>query len=178
MVPGMATALRIWSLFVCLLASGMLATAPAPPWLRQDTRLTYYSSAASVVGGTHQYIEDPDGEWIDKSTGKRFRQENISGASGHGYTQVNVAWLDGSIAVLEIRSYSISGVNGPPTILTLGTTVGLVGAGADFWLSPQVLAGISDSRAPGLTVLRMPPVGGRSYSAIRFQSGVRPGSST
>lgn len=142
--------------------------------------MTYYSAAASVVGNRHRYFEDPDclktkpAElcFKDPATGKFYEQRSISGASGHGYTQVNVAWLDRSVAVLDIRSYTISGVNGPPTILTLSGVVGVPGAGADFWLNPQVLAAIPNSRSPALTVLRMTyPKDGRQYNVIRFQGG-------
>lgn len=147
-----------------------LATAGAPDWLRQGTRITYYSAAASVVGGKYQYKEDENGGWIDQSTGKRYSQQEITGASGHGYTQLNIVWLDRSVAVVDIRSYQIAGVNGPATILTYGGFVGLPGAGSDFWLSPQVLRGIAPVSTAGMTILRMAyPIRDRQYNALRFQ---------
>jgi len=59
-----------------------LRTAPAPGWLRQGTRLTYYSIAGSIAGGKHHYIEDPGGRWVDPRTGKHYRQEQVGGAGG------------------------------------------------------------------------------------------------
>jgi hypothetical protein len=125
-----------------------LRTAPAPNWVKPGTRLTYYSTAATVVRGLHRYEEDPSCTaaqvdcYVQEGTGKWFRQKAAPGAgrvSGHGYTQVNVVYLDHTVAVLEVRNYGFALGSGPPVILSLAGAVGLPGAGADFWLNPHVL---------------------------------------
>lgn len=159
-----------------------LRTAPAPEWLRQGTRLTYYSAAASVAGGPHQYNEDPEclkrnppppgGCWKDPVTGQTYQQQDIASPAGHGYTQVNVALLDRSVAVLDVRSYGIVGTNGPVELLRQFGAVGLPGAGGDFWLHPSVLRGVAEVNSPTMKILRGPyNINGRQYSSIWIQTG-------
>lgn len=153
-----------------------LRTAPAPGWLRQGTRLTYYSIAGSIAGGKHRYIEDPSGNWVDPTTGKHYRQVQIGGAaggvSGHGYTEVNVALLTGAVAVLEVRSYGLRGPNSAPVIFTEGGAVGLPGAGGDFWMNPDVLRRLGTGNSSTLKILRGPyEINGRQYSAVWIDSG-------
>jgi hypothetical protein len=150
-----------------------LRTKPAPAWVQQGTRLTYYAAAASVPGSYHQYVEDEKGEWIDPTTGQRYRQEDVQSAAGHGYNEVNVSALNGGVAALSIRAYGLSGMarTSPVTTLTWGGAVGLPGAGSDYWLHPDVLAQVDEVITPSLKVLRMPYViEGREYASIWMQS--------
>jgi hypothetical protein len=162
-----------------------LPTASAPGWTRQGVRITYYSAAASIVGGRHQYPQDetcnpndPRFQHADEcykdANGKYYRQKDVPSASGHGYTQVNVVLLDRSVTVLDVRTYGLPGTapTTPAVILGLAGAVGVPGAGGDFWLNPQVLRGAVGLSGPALQVLRMPyAVGGKPYRSIRIQSG-------
>lgn len=148
-----------------------LRTAPAPPWVRPGVRITYFSAAAVIPGGRHHYVEDEHGNWIDRTTGKRYRQEEFPGAAGQGYTQINVVGLDQSHSALDIWSLGIVDAQERVAIRVAVGTVGYPGAGADWWLSPQVLAAQPNVMTPQLKVLRMPYVlGGRTFQAIRFQT--------
>ncbi len=150
-----------------------LRTAPAPGWVTQGTRITFYSAAVSLQGGQHHYTADPDNPncRFRDERGNCYRQDQLrSGGSGEGFTQVNVALLDRSVAALEVRSYGLVGPNGPVIIRAFGGVVGLPGAGGDSWLNPQVLRRAVGLSGPGIKVVQMPYVlNGRQYTTIRFQ---------
>jgi hypothetical protein len=153
-----------------------LRTAPAPNWVRPGVRVTYYSAAASIPGGRHAYVEDENGNWVDPGTGKNYRQEDIPGRSGHGYTEINIVGLDQSAAAMDIWSYGIVDAQGRVAIRVALGTVGYPGAGGDWWLSPQVLGRRPNVMTPQLKILRMPyALGGNTFQAIRFQTTDRRG---
>jgi hypothetical protein len=57
------------------------AQAAAPPCIKPGTRLTYFGMTASIPGEYGKLVQDDNGNWIDKITGKRYREEEV-GASG------------------------------------------------------------------------------------------------
>ncbi len=155
-----------------------LRTAPAPSWVRQGLRLTYYAAYAATGGGDI-YVEDENGNWVQAGSGRRFRQEEISTSSGQGFTEVNLVLLDRATAVLDIRSFGLPVPNAPPRLAAYGGAVAFPGAGGDFWLNPRVLQSAVGLRGQGLRVLKMPYViRGRQYRAIRFQSVTGSGSNS
>jgi hypothetical protein len=148
-----------------------LRSAPAPGWLKAGMRLSYYSAAASVRGARHYYTQDPNGNWVDPQTGQKYSQGEVASASGHGFTQLTVVYVDQSVAVVDSRSYGLTNLNGPLVLLSSTGFVGVPGAGGDFWLHPQALAKAVGLRGQGLAVLRMPyTIEGRQFRAIRFES--------
>lgn len=159
------------NLFVDLLPD--LATAPAPDWVHQGTRLSYYAAAASVPGSYHEYVEDEDGAWVDPTTGDRYREVDIPGAAGHGFNQVTVTALTRTVAVLSVRAYGLTDLALDSSVSTLGWggAVGLPGAGADYWMHPAVLATVEETVTAELKVLRMPyTVGTTTYDTLWVQS--------
>ena len=158
------------NLFVSLLPQ--LVGAPAPSWVRQGTRLTYDATAVSVPGSYHEYVEDEDGGWVDPATGDRYRQVDIPGAAGHGLNQVTVTSLTDSLAALSIRAFGFIDLDSsnPVTTLSWGGSVGLPGAGADYWLDVDVLAGVDEVVSSGVKVVRMPYLlDGTEYRSIWVQ---------
>jgi hypothetical protein len=150
-----------------------LRSMPAPSWVAQGTRMSYYASAASVPMSYHRYVEDEDGAWVDPTTGERYRQEDIQSAAGHGYNQVSVTELNDAVAVLSVRAYGLTdlGLDSPVTTLTWGGVVGIPGAGSDYWLHPDVLAEIDEVVSSDLKIVRMPYVIDDSeFSTIWIQS--------
>jgi hypothetical protein len=156
-----------------------LRTAPAPAWLRQGLHLTYYSAVASVLGGRHRYVPDPDNpncRFRDEQ-GTCYRREDIGGGggsaagSGAGYLQISIVALDRSVAAMEVRVYTLLTPNSTPFASSFGGVVGLPGAGSDLWLHPEVLRAAVGRSFPGINVLRMPYVlNGTRYDTIRIQS--------
>lgn len=149
-----------------------LRTAPPPPTVRQGLRITFYSATASIPGQSYILVPDPSGGWVVQATGQKFSEQAMFGRGGHGYSQVNVAFLDRALAVLDVRSFGLPYPSGGLSYLHgYSGAVGLPGAGSDFWLHPNALRQALGLRAQGLTVLRMPyALGGRQHNGIRFQS--------
>lgn len=169
--PDGEAALADHSFFVDWLPD--LRTAKAPSWVHQGTRITYYAAAASVPQSYHRYVEDEEGQWIDPTTGDKYRREDIQSAAGHGYNEVNVTVLNDSVAALDIRAYGLTDLDrsSPVTTLTWGGAVGLPGAGSDYWLAPEVLADVQETVTDDLKVVRMPyAIGDTTYSSLWIQS--------
>lgn len=159
------------SFFVTFLPE--LRSAKAPSWVQQGTRITYYSAAASVPQSYHRYVEDEEGGWIDPTTGDKYRREDIQSAAGHGYNEINVTAVNDAVVALNIRAYGLQDVDrsSPVTTLTWSGAVGLPGAGSDWWLAPEVLAGIEETVTSDLKIVRMPYTAeGTTYSSIWIQS--------
>lgn len=147
-----------------------LSQLPAPDWVREGTRMSYYSSSANVPDATEKYILDEEGDWVGLTSGKRYRREEVFGAAGHGITQVDVLSVDQRGSLLKITPWSYSNFDGPLVPLKQGYTASLA-AGGDWYINPQVLAQLQDRRGGGLTVLRMPyQIGAQTYNAIRIQT--------
>ena len=169
--PDAEAALADENFFVTLLPE--LRDMPAPTWVAQGSRLTYYASAASVANSYHRYVEDEEGNWVDPTTGDHYRREDIETAAGHGYTQVDVVALNDSIAALSIRAFGLSdlALDSSVTTLTWGGAVGIPGAGSDYWLHPDVLAQIDEVVTDDLKIVRMPySIGDTQFSSIWLQS--------
>ncbi len=147
-----------------------LRTAPAPAWIKLGIRFTYSSASAVIQGGAkYHFVEDPDGNWVDEQ-GRRYKAEALGTGSGYGFTVVTVAALDGTVAVLDVRNYTLTDSHGIPVAGGSGGAVTAPGAGLDWWASPGVLASATNVSGPGLKVLRTPySINGRQYQAIRFQ---------
>jgi hypothetical protein len=152
-----------------LLAWPQLRGYPAPFWLKEGVKITYYSSAASVPDTRYLYYRDDAGGWID-TRGNRYRREETSGSGGHGYTEVTIAGVDSHGVALDVRSLGITDASGPLRPIASVADVGLPGAAGDWWIHPDFLATIRDGEAEGVRILRMPyAVRGVTYKAIRLQ---------
>jgi hypothetical protein len=150
-----------------------LRSAPAPPGVRPGLRITFYSAIASIPGQSHILVPDANGNWVVQSTGQRFSEQGIFGQGGHGYSQVNVAYLDRALAVLDIRSLGLPDPSGGGLsyVQSYSAAVGVPGAGGEYWLHPAALRQAVGMRSPGLAVLRMPyRIGNRQFNGIRIQS--------
>jgi len=153
-----------------------LRTAPPPAWLKPGAVLTYYSAAATIPQGRHYYYLDEHGRWVRKDDPtKRYGRAEMPSASGHGFTRVQVVALDRNAAALDVRSYNISGVNGPVILFGVNGALGLPSAGGDWWINPNILKRGVGRQGEGTVIVRMPyAVAGKTYQAIRIHTE-RPG---
>lgn len=145
-----------------------------PAWVRPGTRLTFYAAAASVAQSRFAWVEDPDGDWEDPVTGKRYRRTDESGegvgtASGDGFSQIDVLAVDGTDVVLSLTLY---GIDRSTNRFVPGPTTGAKAPGAEIagsWVHPARLAQLQEVRMEGLLVLRGDyPLNGKTYKAISF----------
>lgn len=145
-----------------------------PDWVQQGVRVSWYSAGASVAQSRFAFVEDPNGDWQDPVSGKRYRRTDESGegqpgAAGDGFSQVDIVALAGSDVVASNTLYLINRGDGTISPLPLA---GARVAG-DFvdgaWIHPARLQAFLDARMDGLLVLRGPYVlGGTAFRAISF----------
>ncbi|HOK57965.1 MAG TPA: hypothetical protein PK659_03820 [Methanothrix sp.] len=146
-----------------------LQNLPAPDWIREGTRLSYYSATASIPSAYERFVPDEEGDWVGVNSGKRYRREELFGAAGHGVTQVDVLSADARAAVLKVNAWLYSSYTGPLVPIKQAASIGLP-AGGDWYIHPAALASLKDQRGGGVTVLRMPyKIGTVTYDAIRIQ---------
>ena len=154
-----------------------------PGWIQVGTRLTWYAAAASVAQSRFQWIEDPNGNYLDPTTGKRYRRSDEAGpqgqapedppaASGDGLSQIDVLAIEGDNVVLSSNLFTFDRINN----LLLHTPVGggsVPGTSVDgAWIHPQTLAQLAGGGA-GVTVLRGPyTLGGTAYDSLSLTSGL------
>ena len=119
-----------------------LNSAPAPSWLQEGTRATYYVIAQAPAGETVK--------------------------TGDGLIQIDVVAIDGGTAATATEQYAPYPQGGMRPIQETGS-VTPVGCG-DFWCNPEVLQKIPDlADNSGLTVQRVPMnIEGKDYKAIMF----------
>lgn len=147
------------------------AAAPAPPSIRPGTRLTYFGMTASIPGEYSKLVQDDNGNWIDKNTGKRYRQEDIGSAASAGFNVVHVGYVGNGVAQLSNKIYTLDTSTRKCIFGAGGGFVGHAGCAADYWIHPEALKQVSEVNAQGVRILRMPySVAGKTYKAIRFQS--------
>lgn len=146
-----------------------LKNLPAPEWVKEGTRMSYYSATAEVPEAYEKFILDEGGDWVGKTSGKRYRREEIFGAAGHGVTQVDVLSVDQGISALKVNSWLYSSFTGPLVPIKQAPSICPV-AGGDWYTNPDALDSLQDRNEEGLTILRMPyTLGGTTYDAIRIQ---------
>jgi hypothetical protein len=146
------------------------AEADAPPIIKPGTRLTYFGMTASIPGSYGKLVQDDEGGWIDKNTGKRYREEQISGSGAGGYNVIQVGYIGNKIAQLSNKIYTLDTATKK---CMFGASDGIVtnaGSAADYWIHPDVLKTVKEVNTDGIRILRMPyTVAGKTYKAIRFQ---------
>ncbi len=140
-------------------------------WVKPGVRFTYYATAASVPGSSHQLVPDPEGNWYSPSTGQKFSEKAVPGPAGHGFTEVTVVYIDDRIAVLDIRSLGMNpSNNNSRSLLTYSAFTGSPDNG-EFFIHPARLAALQNSKAKGMGVYRMPfELNGRTFNAVRINT--------
>lgn len=122
-----------------------LRRLPAPAWLVEGTRTTYYVQQA-LVGG------DPDDP----------------GVSGAVLIQYDLVALDRRNALFNTTMYLENGAGGLTPKLVVGSRTGP--AAGEYYLNPDVLANAGGVANEDLTAVSMPTtIGEREYQAVRFQ---------
>lgn len=151
-----------------------LRSAGAPYWLKEGVRLNFYTAMSSVPWEREYYYRDDEGGWVDDQ-GRRYRKEDAAGDGGHGITQVNIAYADNSVAVVNCRAYTYTGTwKGP--LVPLQASGGVLSAcqGDDWWVHPKGLAQISVGVHDGTTIARLPySLNNKTHRAIRFEYKTR-----
>jgi hypothetical protein len=122
-----------------------LRRSPAPDWLQEGVRVTYYTQSASVA-------QAPGSE----------------GSGGAGYAQYDLVALDQGSVVSSLKLYLDQG-NGTVTPSLVLPSPGILGVG-DYWIHPAALRNAEQVANEDLAVVRMPKViGDTTFHTVRFQ---------
>jgi len=136
-----------------------LRSAPAPPWVKEKLRVTYYSAVATIPRERYYTYRTPSGALVEADE---------VGPAGHSYMHCDVVALDAKAAVTAIGLYAIDPTTGQIRPSTQLAHVGVPGAGS-AWADPATLAGAEGIAREGLKVVTMPyPLGGKTWRSIRF----------
>lgn len=151
-----------------------VAGGPAPDWVQPGLRLTYYGEGASIRTSYYTYVEDPEGEWEDPITHKRYRQTEESEmptAAGRAFTQTDVIAVDGDDVILGTTMVGIDLEDGSLSLIPLWGDR-YAGAAVDGgWIHPDILARIASGGTPELRVLRGPyQLGTTTVDAVAFMT--------
>ncbi|MBX3094507.1 MAG: hypothetical protein KF680_08235 [Cryobacterium sp.] len=161
-----------------LLAVPMTATARAQsvPPLQAGMRVTFYSSSASVRGSTQQAVFKPNCDpskedcWVDGS-GRSIGLQDVPTASGQGYAQLDVLYLDQQTCVLRITIYTLDPGSGAVATAASGGTVSTESNCEDYWFSPARLQQLPTQDTGGFRVLRGPyTIGNFSFDSVSIGS--------
>jgi hypothetical protein len=151
-----------------------LAGGGPPAWVVPGTRLSWYGAAASIQSSYYTYVEDPEGDWEDPATGKRYRQTEegeMPTAAGHGVTQTDVLAVEGEDVILSTSLWAIDLETGQLSLQPLGGGRYPGGAVDGAWVRPDLLAQIPDGGTTELRVLRGPyELGETTVQAVAFVS--------
>lgn len=121
-----------------------LLTLPAPAWVREGQRVSYYVQSASIP-----------------------ENQDEGGSAGAGYLQHDIVAVSQENVVVS-SSYYVDTGNGVTPGGVFGASF-LPGYG-DFWLNPAVLEGAEAVANDDLIVVHMPTtIAGQRYDAVRFE---------
>ena len=118
---------------------GLTVTTPPPHWIGPGLRLTYHMMTGHTPHGSHEYIPDKEGGWVDRN-GNRYRKEKLEGGGSHGLLQCNVVGMDQRKAAIQMLFYLYEGLNTAEPMQKIETGfVAQAGTGGDLWLHPDAL---------------------------------------
>jgi hypothetical protein len=134
-----------------------VAGGGAPEWVVPGTRLSWYGAAASIQSSYYTYVEDPEGDWEDPATGKRYRrteEDEMPTAAGHAVSQTDVLAVEGDDVILSTSMWAIDLESGQLSLLPLWGGRFPGGAVDGAWARPDLLAQVPEGGTPELRVLR------------------------
>lgn len=159
-----------------LVASG--DESGVPDWVAPGSRVVYYNAVAAVPSNSFVYIEDPNGNWVDNKTGKRYRRsdetgESIGGTSSDGFNQIDIVAVEDNQVVLSWTQYGIdrTGLSERFTPVA-GGGAKVAGAQIDgLWIHPATLESLKEAEIANTMVLVGEyPLNDVTYDAISFVS--------
>ncbi|MBK8095743.1 MAG: hypothetical protein IPK26_01465 [Planctomycetes bacterium] len=144
-------------------------TSGLPPFLRAGTRFAYFSGSKTMPGASAQFVPDDKGGLT--INGRNYRQEELEGSAGGGYTIYDVVHASAAGVALQQGSYVYA--DATLQTVTRAAAVPVVGdtqAVGEIWIHPARLAAMAEEDTPRLRVRRVRyPLDGREYDAITTQ---------
>lgn len=143
--------------------------AGLPPFLHAGTRIAYFSGSKTMPGATAQFVPDDQGGLV--INGRSYRQEELEGSAGGGYTIYDVVHASPAGVAFQQGSYVYADAS--LQTVTRAAVVPVVGdaqAVGEIWIHPARLAAMTEESTARLRVRRVRyPLDGREYDAITTQ---------
>ena len=152
------------------------AKAGPPLWAHLGTRLVYFGASATIPGAGNQLVLDDKGNWVNKATGQKWREQDVSGAGGAGYTVFQVGYIDHEVVQIGCSLYTLDTTDNSAQLAGGSGMVTNAGCAADLWVHPDVLKKVKDVAHGEVRITRMPyTVNSKKYDAIRIQTATANG---
>ncbi|MBL8752043.1 MAG: PDZ domain-containing protein [Planctomycetes bacterium] len=144
------------------------AFAGCPDWLRSGARVTYYSGQATLPGVSTQLIPDDSGYGWKDQNGRTYREEQVQGSGGGGYTQYDfVQVAPDCIAAMQSTHVFADANLQTTTLASAQAVVGDQNGLTDLWVPPARLRTLAEQDQGGLRVRRLKyALEGRTYDAV------------
>jgi hypothetical protein len=139
--------------------------------LQPGLRIVWFGEAASIPGSYTSLEPDPNGQWVNKSTGQRFNESAVPGGGGAGYTVSDIIAAGPTGFLIWDTSLLIHTDQGNVAsfIDSYGVVAGPTNV-TDYWIAPANLAAMAETNTPSYRVLRGPYLlDGRNYRVVHIQ---------
>ncbi len=146
--------------------------ADLPAVMHAGMRITWVSGDAVVQGVRAKLVRDPNGNWVDPKTQKRYSEEETRSSGGVGYMQVTIVHAAPDLIVADGRNFIITDVARNQCSFSGGFACSGTGAAlGDLWIHPARLAALKDVNEKDLTLTHAPyTLNGREYRAVLVRS--------
>jgi len=147
------------------------AKAGPPAWAHLGTRMVYFGASASIPGASQSLVLDDNGNWVHKGTGQKWGEQDVSSASGAGYSVFQIGYIDHDVVQLGCALYLLDTTDGSVQVTGGSGMVTNAGCAADLWIHPDVLKNLKEVAQGPVHITRMPyVVNKKKYNAIRIQT--------
>lgn len=145
-----------------LLAGNELRQLGAPDWVKPGVRITYYNAAAMVRTGGYKLIEDPNGNYENPRTGKKYRKTDEDPkagdegwGSGDGFSQTDILSVGRNAVAYNATLYGINRAGRNELVpVPGGAGVAFAAAPSDTWIHPAALARIMQVNTGDFFILK------------------------
>jgi hypothetical protein len=157
-----------------------LKDAPAPTWLKPGMRFVIHQMSATIPTTGIVFVEDENGNWVEKDTGHRFAKTGNIGSGGHGYMQADIVAVMKDAVAVQVRGLLINGFpNGLITPTTSGGYITTPSVLDYLYVNPDVLKKYLTLNGNGVTSVAMPyKTAGKTWNAVWQQITSQGGSTT
>ena len=147
------------------------AKSGPPAWAHLGTRLVYFSASANISGASQSLVLDANGNWVNKNTGQKWNEQDVSGASGAGYSVFQIGYIDHDVVQLGCGLYVVDPTDGNVQVAGGSGMVTNAGCAADLWIHPDVLKNLKEVAQGPVLITRTPyTLNKKKYNAIRIQT--------
>ena len=146
------------------------ANAAGAGGLVPGTRYAFFSGGSSVPAASNEIVPDGHGGWVGVTSGQGYDIRETHPYAGGGLTAIDVIAAGPQGALFSYTAALLMQEAGTQTQLIDAGGIGVGPKGApEFWLPPDMLAGLRDGTEGKITVTHIPySVSGADFAAVRI----------